>query len=191
MTPSVLPPFYFLRHGETEWNRLGICQGQSDMPLNETGILQAETARDALAEIAITRIVSSDLCRACKTAEIVNQLHGVPLRAIQDLREISFGTLEGQPTPDPRYAVLLEKAAQHGGESFERFADRVMGALDAALVDGGLVLIVSHGGVFHAVKSRLGLAETSDLSNAAPVLILPAERRFDVIMGRSAHSMGL
>jgi hypothetical protein len=49
-------------------------------------------------------------------------------------------------------------------------------------------LIVSHGGVFHAVKSRLGLAETSDLSNATPVLILPAERRFDVIMRGSARA---
>jgi broad specificity phosphatase PhoE len=186
MTASVLPPFYFLRHGETDWNRLGICQGQSDIPLNETGILQAEMARDALAGIAITHIVSSDLSRARKTAEIVNQRHSVPLRTMQGLREISFGRLEGQPRPDPRYAVLIEKAAQQGGEPPEQFADRVMDALDTALAGGGLVLIVAHGGVFHVVKSRLGLAETDDLSNAAPVLILPAELRFDVIMGRGA-----
>jgi 2,3-bisphosphoglycerate-dependent phosphoglycerate mutase len=187
MSASVLPLFYFLRHGETEWNRLGLCQGQNDIALNETGISQAEAARDLLAETAITRIVSSDLCRARTTAEIVNQLHGVPLRTTSGLREISFGTLEGQPRPYPRYSELLENAAQHGGESFERFADRIMDALNVALADGGLPLIVSHGGVFHALKSRFGLDETSDLSNAAPVLFLPAERRFDVIVGRAAR----
>lgn len=168
MTASTLPPFYFLRHGQTEWNRLGICQGQSDIPLNENGILQAEMARDALAGIAITRIASSDLCRARKTAEIVNQRHGVPLRTMEGMREIRFGGLEGQPKPDPRYAVLMEEAARRGGEYFDLFADRVLGALDGALAGGGLVLIVAHGGVFHALKCRLGMAGTNDLSNAAP-----------------------
>ena len=172
-----LPDFYFLRHGQTEWNRLGICQGQSDIPLNETGIAQAEMARDALAGIGFTGIVSSDLARARRTAEIVNEAHGVPLRTMKGLREIRFGGLEGQPKPDPRYDVLLEQAVRQGGESFARFADRVMEGLEDALSGGGLPLIVAHGGVFHALRARLGLPAGADLANAVPVLIVPSQRR--------------
>ena len=43
-------PFYFLRHGETEWNRTGRTQGQLDAPLNETGRAQASRAAEILAD---------------------------------------------------------------------------------------------------------------------------------------------
>ncbi len=52
-------PFYFLRHGETHWNRSGTTQGQIDSKLNETGIAQAEPAAEALAGEPIERIVAS------------------------------------------------------------------------------------------------------------------------------------
>ena len=54
-------PFYFLRHGETDWNFEGRYQGQSDIPLNATGIAQAHAAADRLARVPIDRIVSSRL----------------------------------------------------------------------------------------------------------------------------------
>jgi len=52
-------PFYFLRHGETGWNKEGRTQGQLDSQLNETGLAQAEAAGKALAGEPIERIVAA------------------------------------------------------------------------------------------------------------------------------------
>ena len=37
--------FWFLRHGETDWNAQNLSQGAVDIPLNETGLAQARLAR--------------------------------------------------------------------------------------------------------------------------------------------------
>ena len=44
---ETLPPIYFVRHGETEWNRLGLIQGWRDISLNETGHAQAQNVARA------------------------------------------------------------------------------------------------------------------------------------------------
>ena len=60
---------YFLRHGETDANINGIIQGQSDVPLNENGIIQAEIAGKRMLKMHFDAIYSSDLSRAAKTAQ--------------------------------------------------------------------------------------------------------------------------
>ena len=57
---------YFVRHGETEWNRMRRIQGQLDVPLNETGSKQATLVAEALKDIPFARAFSSDLQRASK-----------------------------------------------------------------------------------------------------------------------------
>jgi probable phosphoglycerate mutase len=66
-------PFYFLRHGQTNWNLEGRYQGHSDVPLNATGIAQARAAAACLAGVPIARIVASPLIRALVTAAIVGE----------------------------------------------------------------------------------------------------------------------
>ena len=41
--------FYFLRHGQTDWNAEGRFQGHTDIALNELGLSQARHAAQALA----------------------------------------------------------------------------------------------------------------------------------------------
>ncbi|MDP6707832.1 MAG: histidine phosphatase family protein, partial [Alphaproteobacteria bacterium] len=84
-------PFYYLRHGQTDWNRDRICQGQTDVPLNETGRAQAHAAKTVLDGHAIETICVSPLARAYETAEIVNQVLGRPIVVLDALKEISFG----------------------------------------------------------------------------------------------------
>ena len=88
---------YFIRHGETDFNRKGLIQGTSDIPLNENGIRQAGMAADWFKEQKITfdKVFASPLIRARKTAAIVSG------RAFEDvqpdfrIQEMDFGVDEG------------------------------------------------------------------------------------------------
>jgi broad specificity phosphatase PhoE len=64
--------FYFVRHGETDWNKEGRIQGHTDIPLNATGRQQAEHAAPVFLRRPIDIIVTSNLSRAYETASIIN-----------------------------------------------------------------------------------------------------------------------
>jgi broad specificity phosphatase PhoE len=93
LTPS--RSFYGLRHGATDWNREGRFQGRTDNPLNDDGIRQAHAAADLLRGIGITRIVTSPLLRAAKTAEIIASAISAPLTIDDGMIECDFGSFEG------------------------------------------------------------------------------------------------
>ena len=65
----------FLRHGQTDWNVKGLMQGIEEIPLNETGIMQAKQASSELAQaldgknFKFDRIYTSPLSRAKVTAQ--------------------------------------------------------------------------------------------------------------------------
>ena len=76
---------YLVRHGETSWNIGRKVQGQTDIPLNETGVRQAEKVREELKDEVFDICYCSPLMRARRTAEIV----------ANNLKERGFGELEG------------------------------------------------------------------------------------------------
>lgn len=87
VTPHV--PFYFIRHGETDWNRKhqALCN-QDDIPLNENGLQQALAVRKRLSSLGITQLYASPFERAKQTAEIINKELELPLKFHEGLREI-------------------------------------------------------------------------------------------------------
>lgn len=86
-----------VRHGETEWNRQTRFQGQIDIPLNENGKKQAQTAGEFLRHVSIDFAVSSSMLRPKETAELILQNHPSIKLELQDgLREISHGLWEGK-----------------------------------------------------------------------------------------------
>ena len=87
---------YLLRHGQTDWNKVGRMQGQTDIPLNQIGIESAYRAVESVLQKKITSIYSSDLLRAKQTAEIINSYLNVPLNFDKRLREIGYGDIEGK-----------------------------------------------------------------------------------------------
>jgi len=89
---------YVTRHGETDANALRQIQGRRDIPLNATGIAQAEELKTRLKTVRFDRIYTSPLSRARKTAEIVNSDRQVPLIVDDRLIEMSYGDLEGTST---------------------------------------------------------------------------------------------
>lgn len=144
-------PFYFLRHGETEWNRLHLMQGQTDTPLNPTGVMQAEAAARFIAKRKITAIASSPLRRARVTAELISARINVPLVVIKDLAECNFGVYEGHPAGPWRDGWFAGTPVQ-GAETFDDFIERSAKGLNAALAYGGRPLVIGHGGTFWAIR---------------------------------------
>src|ERR1019366_1585710 len=119
-------PFWFLRHGETDWNAQGVSQGNVDIPLNPTGLAQARSAAERLRHRGIASIVASPLSRARVTAEIVGGRLALPVRIEDSLREVRFGVKEGQPMSDWFADWVGGKATPEGAESFPALRQRAV-----------------------------------------------------------------
>jgi probable phosphoglycerate mutase len=75
---------YLVRHGETQWNAERRIQGQSDSPLTAHGERQAWQVGERARTLGITHIITSDLGRTRRTAEIIAEACGcsvMPIRA--------------------------------------------------------------------------------------------------------------
>lgn len=148
--------FYLARHGETEWNRLGLLQGQFDSSLTDLGKAQAESLADALKQKNIEQIYTSTLRRAKDTAEICSQFLFKPVSATEQLVERHFGDLQGMSfaelKQDPKYDTLWSESIAfkpEGGESAACSAKRFhQFLLNTVRSDAkGNALIVSHGDI--------------------------------------------
>ena len=82
---------YIVRHGETDWNKIGKYQGITDVPLNENGLNQAKACANALKDVTFDRILSSDLSRALVTAETIRGDRTTSITVDKRLRELNFG----------------------------------------------------------------------------------------------------
>ena len=89
-----------VRHGQTEWNRVERFRGRADVPLNETGLAQAEaTGRRVASEWQPVCVYSSPLSRAVKTAEAIARHFDLPVHVHPGLADIDYGEWQGL-TPD-------------------------------------------------------------------------------------------
>lgn len=125
-----------IRHGESEWNRIGRYQGQADAPLSDLGSRQAGALATRLRNEPIHAIYTSPLQRARRTAEAVAQYHpDVPFAIEPALLEIDHGEWQGLMSSEVMLrfgAGLLEwrlhptRAQMPGGESFSNILKRVL-----------------------------------------------------------------
>jgi broad specificity phosphatase PhoE len=157
-----------VRHGETDWNRNGVLQGHLDVPLNDTGRIQAHALARRLQEWEVDVIYSSDLARAAETAMIVGNRLGLEPLLRSELREIDVGRWGGLDHSELRRRYPEEVAALERGEDIrrggaERLSElqaRMVAALEGICADhpGQTVLLVSHGGALKSlITSLLGL----------------------------------
>jgi glucosyl-3-phosphoglycerate phosphatase len=149
-----------LRHGQTIWNVEHRFQGHTDIPLDETGLAQAERAGRLLAALRPDAIMSSDLGRALSTAQPLAKLTGLVVSIDKDLRERSGGRWEGLTDDEIReqYPRERETWSPPDGEAAEAVADRVAAALQRAvdsIPPGGLAVVVSHGAALRFGMERL------------------------------------
>ena len=167
--------FYFVRHGETDWNKQLMLQGHTDIPLNDTGRAQAERAIDIVRHLPIDRVIASTLSRADETARILNSVLQKPLSNDSLLVERSFGDFEGKDVScidnlKSQMALQGLVAEENGypcppnAESYADFKARTLTNIRKHLeaFEGENILFVAHGGLYRVLRRALfGKADTS------------------------------
>ena len=146
---------YLVRHGQTAWNKEEIFRGRTDVPLNETGLREAQLAGEYFREMEIHAIYSSPLLRAWETAQKIAEVQRLEVRSLQGIIDMCFGEWEGQSLKD-----VQEKDGQRfqqwknephlvkipGGETLDEVRDRAMAVLEKTIKShsGKTLLFVSH-----------------------------------------------
>ncbi|POR56104.1 phosphoglycerate mutase [Paraburkholderia eburnea] len=163
MTTQIL----FIRHGETDWNRIKRIQGHIDIPLATSGVEQAQRlgaryAQEARDGARLDAIWSSDLMRAQQTAQPIAQALGLTVQLTEGLRERNYGAFQGHDSdeiadrfPD-EYAHWQTRDpgfAPPDGESQRELYHRVLHALEPILAKHpqGRIACVAHGGVLDCI----------------------------------------
>lgn len=166
-----LKPFYFIRHGETDWNKKNIIMGSIDIPLNTMGIDQAYSAAEILMGKNFDTIVSSPRIRALKTAEIIADATGKTVIIDAGFVERNWGEAEGKAY-DSTKSLFSEDDTPVGAEPFLAFQKRVVSSSRKILHEYKCPLIVSHGGVFKALTQYLEYPHFAS-ANCVPYLFTP------------------
>jgi broad specificity phosphatase PhoE len=157
---------YLVRHGETDWNATGRCQGTLDVPMNATGDAQIAALAQSLHAQRFAAAYSSPLVRARRTADAVLAARGLALVVDPDLHELSYGDVQGL-APADWPGTLAERWAREpwsvtfpGGESLHDAERRVLSVISRIVSAhrGESVLVSSHGHINRLVILRaLGL----------------------------------
>lgn len=175
---------FFVRHGETDYNRQHRVQGRGiDAELNATGHAQAEALARRLAGEPFDAIYASTMRRAIQTAERVAQHRPpLPFYRLAGLDEMAWGILEGEA--DSSYVQHTFATMQahwgrgeydrrvEGGESILEVQHRALQALDHVMTHhaGGTVLVVAHGRLLRVLLASIldeyGLGRMQDVRHA-------------------------
>jgi alpha-ribazole phosphatase len=149
---------FLVRHGQTDWNLNQRFQGQSDIPLNESGRQQATALGSRLKHEHIDIIFASDLQRAHETANIIAaHHHASEIRIDKRLREMNFGAWEGltydeikrsDPATLAAWEADISTTAAPNGEMLNQLTMRVESVLNdlRAQYADKTILIAAHGG---------------------------------------------
>ena len=148
---------YLVRHGQTEWARLGRHTGRTDIPLDDEGRAQAATLGRRLAGHRFALVLSSPRTRALDTAKLAGYADVVEVD--DDLREWDYGELEGLTTPEIRERYpdwSIWTGPWPGGETPTEVgdrADRVIARCLEPSVDGD-ALVFAHGHLLRVLAAR-------------------------------------
>ena len=162
--------FFFIRHGQTDWNQERRIQGQTDIALNSEGLDQAELlchfirkAGDELSPITHCSVLySSPLGRAVQTADPLAAFLNKPIKPLDALQERHFGTIQGMTYPELESRMPLESQKinqrdpefrPHTGESLLDLRARVQACLSFLLKQhaGETLICFTHGGVLDLI----------------------------------------
>ena len=175
-----------VRHGETEWNKVGRVQGWTDIPLSTVGEAQAGALAERLRDTRVSAVYSSDLSRAVQTAAPIAGTHGLAVIQLAGLREKGYGDWEGLTGPElerdytelwHRYHTLRDLSVTvPNGETWPEVRARMAAVLEQVLADhpsaDDTVVLVSHGAsarmlVLEALQAPLEMLLRLHLDNVS------------------------
>jgi broad specificity phosphatase PhoE len=178
---------YLARHGQTAYNKEGRFQGQQEVPLDDTGRVQAAALAERAAGYGFAALWCSPLLRARETADVVAARIGLAPREDARFMETDAGdwtnrsfTKVNAEAPElfASFANAEPGFVFPGGESFVAQEARVGAALDDVEQGALPALVVCHGMVIRAALSvRIGrwLPQGQRVPNGALVPLEPSE----------------
>jgi probable phosphoglycerate mutase len=156
---ATLPDVYLVRHGETEWSLSGQHTGLTDLPLTAAGEEQARRLRARLNSVSFSKVFSSPLQRAARTAEFSG--YGSAVELDRDLIEWNYGDYEGKKrdwilTHRPDWLIFRDGCPN--GESPADVGHRADRVISRICQVSGNVLVFSSGHILRVLIARwLGL----------------------------------
>lgn len=169
---------YVVRHGQTDWNVAGKCQGRTDIELNNIGIEQAKNTKGQIKKHNIDLIICSPLKRAIKTAEIINEATNCKIVSDERIIERCCGEVEGKTEKEwdsiigddvdiiNNYNLNYDK---QNIEPIQTICKRVWNLLDEIQekYKGKNILLVTHGGTCRAINAYFnGIGENGYVQSA-------------------------
>jgi probable phosphoglycerate mutase len=147
-----------VRHGESNWNKYGVIQGNRDPYLSEEGRRQTQLLMKRLSKEKIDVIYSSPLRRALEGAKMIAEARNLNVCIRKELEEFNLGEWQGKTIRkvEKEYPGMLNKWFTNpskvevpGGETLAAFRKRIVKVFDEIKRDysNGTVLVVTHGGV--------------------------------------------
>lgn len=165
---------YLARHGQAQCNLDRIITGQTESALTDVGRDEARKLKEKIGRIHFDKVISSDLSRAVETAKVLAGMDAA-IQQFPELRERSFGRLEGQPdsvlkplldahaqlTPQQQWRVPLGENI----ESDEQVYQRARPCIEKIIQDnaGKKILVVAHGGSIRALLIGMGFYAENEL----------------------------
>ncbi|MBI2138771.1 histidine phosphatase family protein [Candidatus Woesearchaeota archaeon] len=156
---------FFVRHGETMWNRQGRYQGRSDIPLSSKGAIQAAKAAQWLSHYPLDMIYCSPLRRAFRTASAIAKFHPAKAVKVPALVERDYGEWEGLTLKEVkkyhqeiynRYAQSRFSIRPPSGESLKDLTERIRPFANKLLKSkASNIAVVSHNGPLRVLKGIL------------------------------------
>ena len=159
--------FFVVRHGETDWNKLGRFQGHTDISLNDRGLSQARETAVASEDWGYTAIYSSPLVRTVQVAEEIAKVTPMLVSQEPGLKELSLGDLEGVTGEEMRndwpalfaaWRTEPEKMSMPNGESLGELRDRtwkVILDIEQKPSSDDSIVVISHNFAIRSIVNEL------------------------------------
>jgi broad specificity phosphatase PhoE len=149
------PAVALVRHGETDWSKTHRHTGRTDVPLTDTGRVQARLLGKMLTTWNDVRVFTSPLLRAVETCRLAG--FADDCETVDDLREWDYGAYEGRTTSDirseiPDWSVWTHPVLE--GESAEVVAERADRVIELIRIEDQDVVVFAHGHLLRILAAR-------------------------------------